>query len=101
MGRMVRKQIVLDAEMERELAARAEVLGLSQSELVRRAIGRYLHPPGGGSHRAQSMERLRDMWEQAEQMSTGSGGRRWTREEIHERPGDARRERAGVRRGHE
>lgn len=100
MGRMVRKQIVLDAEMERELAARSEVLGVSQSELVRRAIGRYLHPPGEGSHRALAIERLRDMWDRSEQMGIGSGGRRWTREELHERPGDARHEHPGVRRGH-
>ncbi len=99
MARMVRKQIVLDAELERELAARAEVLGVSQSEVVRRAVSRYLKPSGDASRRLRAFEDLQAMWEESERLRVGSGGARWTREEIHERPGAARHEHPGVRGG--
>jgi len=88
MGRMVRKQIVMDAEQERALAARARVLGISQSEFIRRAVERALVERG--SSRRTAWERARELMEQAPTLRTGSGGRRWTREELHERPGHRR-----------
>ncbi len=88
MGRMVRKQIVLDEELERELAARAKVMGVSQSELVRRAVSKLLLEEKGA--RASAWERARSVMLHAHTLRTGSGGRRWTREEVHERSGRPR-----------
>lgn len=88
MGRMVRKQIVMDAEQERALAARARALGISQSEFVRRAVERMLDERD--SSREDSWTRARELMERAPELRTGSGGRRWTREELYERPGRRR-----------
>jgi Arc/MetJ-type ribon-helix-helix transcriptional regulator len=99
MGRMVRKQIVMDAEQERALAARARALGISQSEFVRRAVEQLLDQPPAIDAQQRALTRLRESWAEAERLGTGSGGARWTREELHERPGLARHERSGVRRG--
>jgi hypothetical protein len=81
---MVRKQIVIDPETERALAERARELGVSQSALIRQAIDRLLE---------DSEEVCRDKaWDEAlafmkgeTRARAGSGGRKWTREEIHER----------------
>ncbi|MBA4370726.1 MAG: hypothetical protein C0418_04000 [Coriobacteriaceae bacterium] len=86
MGRMVRKQVVLSERLERALADKATELGVSQSEVVRLAVERFI----------EDLERDRRMraWEGFERLAdeaiargVGSGGRKWTREELHERPG--------------
>ena len=88
MARMVRKQIVLDPQLEREVAAKAQALGISQSDLIRRAIEAMLRP--GSDARDAAWQRVRASWEESARLGVGSGGRKWTREEIHERPGAAR-----------
>ena len=85
MARMVRKQIVLDPQLEREVAARAQDLGISQSEFIRRAIEAMRSPTHDSQEAAWA--RARNVMLQADTLRTGSGGRRWTRKEIHERPG--------------
>ncbi|MBW6468319.1 MAG: ribbon-helix-helix protein, CopG family [Anaerosomatales bacterium] len=84
MGRMVRKQIVMDAEQERAVAARARALGISQSEFVRRAVKHAL--TGDEPVKAEAWRQARELMDQAPELRTGSGGQRWTREELHERP---------------
>ena len=81
MGRMVRKQIVIDPEMEQALAERARVLGVSQSALVRQAIERLLEETA----REYRMKLMDEFVRVALESGAGSGGRKWTREEIHER----------------
>ncbi|MDF1543241.1 MAG: ribbon-helix-helix protein, CopG family [Anaerosomatales bacterium] len=88
MGRMVRKQIVMDAEQERAVAARARALGISQSEFVRRALKLAL--TDDDSLKTEAWRQARELMDQAAVLRTGSGGRRWTREELHERPGRRR-----------
>jgi hypothetical protein len=97
MGRMVRKQMYIDAELDKALTARADQLGVGQAQIVREALGQYLAAKQG-EMRDASIDRLRELW--AESDAHGYGGGDWrslTREELHERPGDARRERAHLR----
>ena len=63
---MVRKQLYIDDRHERDLKRRARELGVSEAELVRRALDaalageavrRPLHP-----ERADAMRRLRERW---------------------------------------
>lgn len=96
MERMVRKQLYIDAELDRALCARASALGVTQAQIVREALGRHL-VGGAEDARAAAVTRLQGLWAESRAEGLGSGGRRWTREELHERPGDARRERAGLR----
>lgn len=81
MGRMVRKQIVIEPEQERALAERARVLGVSQSALIRQAIDRLLEE----TDRDYRMRLVDEFVRVAMESKASSGGRKWTREEIHER----------------
>lgn len=90
MARMVRKQIVIDPEQERALEAHAKALGVSQSALIREAIDALLKDAEEQAQRKAAWEFLKSEFERADREGWGSGGRRWTREELHERGGSAR-----------
>jgi hypothetical protein len=84
MGRMVRKQLYLDDTQDAELARRARMLGVSQAEVVRRAVDQYLADERP-SAREHALDALKAAWAESDRRGVGSGGRRWTREELHER----------------
>lgn len=85
MGRMVRKQIVIEAEQQRALEDRARSLGVSQSSLVRDAIDAMLEGAVSKARREQAWEATLKAIERAERDGVGSRGQKWTREELHER----------------
>ena len=87
---MGRKQIVIDPEQERALEAHAKALGVSQSALIREAIDALLKDAEEQAQRKAAWEFLKSEFERANREGWGSGGRRWTREELHERGGSAR-----------
>jgi len=85
MSTMIRKQVYIEPRQEARLKSLAARLGLSEAELIRRAIdrlfsaewtwGRALHP--GAWERARA---LREAWiSNGEARSTV----RWTREELY------------------
>lgn len=90
MARMVRKQIVIEPEQERALEAHAKALGVSQSALIREAIDALLKDAEEQAQRKAAWKFLKSEFERADREGWGSGGRRWTREELHERGGSAR-----------
>ena len=90
MGRMVRKQINIEDELDVRLQQLAEEKGISQSEVVRQALERYLHETQVQT-REEALKALKEHWAEGERRGISSGGKKWTREEMHERPGDARR----------
>jgi hypothetical protein len=89
MNRMVRKQIYIESEQDARLKERARELGLTESEVIRRAIDEAL---SGTLRRSRAIE----AWDAALEFArarvnlpgAGSGGGRgWTREELYdERP---------------
>lgn len=85
MARMVRKQIVIEPEQERALEAHAKALGVSQSALIRQAIERLLADATEEQQRRDAWATIEDEWRRADREGWGSGGRTWTREELHER----------------
>ena len=85
MARMVRKQIVIEPEQERALEAHAKALGVSQSALIRQAIDSLLEQAAEQERRRAAWEAIEDLWRHADREGWGSGGRTWTREELHER----------------
>ncbi|MHB1016723.1 MAG: ribbon-helix-helix protein, CopG family [Coriobacteriia bacterium] len=85
MARMVRKQIVIEPEQERALEAHAKALGVSQSALIRQAIDSLLEDAEEQVRRREAWEAIEDLWRRADREGWGSGGRTWTREELHER----------------
>ncbi|MHB1135382.1 MAG: ribbon-helix-helix protein, CopG family [Coriobacteriia bacterium] len=85
MARMVRKQIVIDPDQERALEARAKALGVSQSALIREAIDSLLKDAEEQVRRQEAWAAIENEWRRADREGWGSGGRTWTREELHER----------------
>lgn len=83
MARMVRKQLYMDDVLDHELAQAAERLGVSQAEVVRRAVEAFLSGETGGGE-SLAMRQLREHWAEVDRLGIG-GGRNWTREELHER----------------
>ena len=59
MGRMVRKQIVIQGEQERALEERAAALGISQSALVREALDAFLGGASSDARKQRTWEELR------------------------------------------
>ena len=85
MERMVRKQVYIQAHQQRVLKRRAREQGITEAEVVRRAIeregegrsfrGGYPDPDAWQEARAFIVSRMGQ--------GTTAGGRRWTREEIY------------------
>lgn len=89
MGRMVRKQIVMEPEQEAALEKRAAELGISQSELIRRAIDEMLASEElGRQRRREAMKEFLRLADEGIAQGVGSYGATWTREELHERGSD-------------
>ncbi|MHB9003692.1 MAG: ribbon-helix-helix domain-containing protein [Coriobacteriia bacterium] len=89
MGRMVRKQIVMEPEQEAALEKAAAELGISQSELIRRAIDEMLASAElARERRRQGMREFLRLADEAVARGEGSYGATWTREELHERGND-------------
>lgn len=84
MGRMVRKQVYIEAEQERLLKQRSKELGVSEAELIRRGIdliGRA--PVVQPMDRATWEDEMAFIRERARIPALG-GEREWTREELYE-----------------
>ena len=99
MARMVRKQIVMEPEQETALAKLANDRGVSQSELIRRAIDGLLDQAEREAGHADPHGRLMDWFENAGRLGLvdETGKRQWTREELHERGSIRRHERRNLR----
>jgi len=86
---MVRKQLNITEELDCALAERARELGVSQSEVVRIAMERFV-VESEAERRERAWEDLERHWREADERGAHSGGSRPTREELHERPGHPR-----------
>lgn len=87
MGRMIRKQIVIDRELEERVSRLAGERGVSQSELIRLAIDEYLSHAIAEKARDEAFAELMEMFENAPDLGLTDehGNRTWTRESLHER----------------
>jgi hypothetical protein len=86
MGRMVRKQIVIEPEQDKLLADLAKERGVSQSQLIRTAIAEYVARVGAEAERDQAFERLMESFRNAPNLglTDEDGNRTWTRESLYE-----------------
>jgi hypothetical protein len=84
MARMVRKQLYLQEDLDRELAERARLLGVSQAELVRRAVELFLADERPGALES-AVRDIDAAWVRGDALGVGSWGATWTRDELHER----------------
>ncbi len=84
MGRMVRKQLYIDASQEALLKARASAQGVSESDLMREALDALL---SGTTSSRSADRRWRTLMSFAEErrVTVPEAPRTWTREDAHER----------------
>jgi hypothetical protein len=87
MARMVRKQLYIDAELDKALAARAAATGESQAEIVRTAVSRYLAGNERSTRDAAVDTYLRLVEETRRSGAFTMGGPIPSKEELHEREG--------------
>jgi predicted transcriptional regulator len=85
MTRMVRKQICIDAELDRRLAAMAGSRRMSQSEIVRDALSAFFdHETVEHQKRSEAVERFMEQGEQIGKLLP-PGWKPLTREEANAR----------------
>jgi hypothetical protein len=84
MARMIRKQVYIEPRQEAVLKRLARLLGLSEAEIIRRAIDQQTATVPAGHRDLGAWEREKTFI--AERMAEGpvSSTRRWSRDEIYE-----------------
>lgn len=84
MSQMVRKQVYIESRQQKTLKQQARALGISEAEIIRRAIDRQMLAVRVGSKDKKAWEREKAFI--AKRMAKGSisGGRQWRREEAYE-----------------
>ena len=83
MTRMVRKQIYINTEQDKELDRRSKELGMSQAELIRQYIDEGTARPTE-SERAKALEELLSDMKKRAKIRVPQTGRDWTRDELYE-----------------
>lgn len=89
MGRLVRKQLYIRKDQDRQLKRVAERLGLPEAEFVRMALDRALAEPAKPEPAARDLS----AWEEIEAFLKARhakgplpGTRDWKREDLYDRP---------------
>lgn len=84
---MVRKQVYLDEAQDRALKRHARELGVSEAEVVRRALDAVLQPAFAGSPLRGDLERLHALLREMDERTAGHGfpaDYRFHRQRLHE-----------------
>lgn len=88
MARMVRKQILLDEETDARLEALAHKRGVSQGEVVRRALADAYSAEEIRGRRDRAWDALERAWSRAAAAPSGCTGpppeRGWTRDDLYD-----------------
>ena len=83
--RMKRKQVYIYADQDRRLRALAHRRGTTESDLVRAGVDRILAEPLPHERDHQAWLKSREFIDSLIRLGPVKGGRRWTREDAHER----------------
>jgi hypothetical protein len=84
---MIRKQVYIEARQEEALRRRARTLGISQAELMRRALDAVLHEeriPGARPGQEAALEKLLDNARRISWRHRFPESYRFNREEVYE-----------------
>ena len=86
MGRMVRKQVYIEPEQDAFLKLRARELGLTEAELIRRAIRMFSTHDETTEDRPDlaAWERIKAASEERARVVSEEPGWTWSREELYE-----------------
>jgi hypothetical protein len=101
MSRLIRKQIYIEPEQDAVLKRRARELGVSESEIVRRAIDGTDADTSSEETRLAALEEVLSVMRARAALDVPQTGRTWTRDDLYEerfeRYGPPRHEHIGVR----
>jgi len=84
MGVMVRKQVYIEPRQETQLKQRAAETGMSEAEIIRQAIDRWLDEEARQRQAEEAWEKARTLMEERYAQGAVPGGRTWTRDELYE-----------------
>jgi hypothetical protein len=85
MPSMLRKQIYIAPRQERLLKSRASELHISESELIREGIDKALNAGAIAVHDPKAWDEEKKFITSLTKKRAVKGGRKWTREELHDR----------------
>ena len=83
MSRMVRKQLYIEPDQEALLKRRAAELGVTEAELIRRAIDQVGSYPRGLLPDRDAWEEAKALIQKRQRVTVPQAGRSWTREELY------------------
>lgn len=84
MHRMVRKQVYIESRQETTLKQQAKALGISEEEIIRRAIDRQMLSVRFSAKEKKAWEREKAFITKRMAKSPLTGSRQWRREEAYE-----------------
>ena len=84
MRRMVRKQVYIEPGQDARLKRQAAQLGVTEAELIRRAIDQAGAAPRGLPLDQGAWEEAKGIIQQRRGITVPQSGRSWTREELYE-----------------
>ncbi len=84
MTQMIRKQVYIQPEQDASLKQRAGMLGITEAEVIRRAIDRQMALLGPGIRDLSAWKRERAFISERMAGKPSAGGRRFRREEVYE-----------------
>ena len=81
---MVRKQVYIEPDQERFLKRRALELGVTEAELIRRAIDSLARAPVHPPFDPEAWQAVLDSMDERASLPTTGEGRAWRREDLYE-----------------
>lgn len=84
MSRMVRKQVYIEPRQDELLKRRAKELGVTEAELIRRAIDQAMRVSAALPPDQQAWEEEKAFIEERMRMDVPQTGRTWTRDELYD-----------------
>jgi hypothetical protein len=84
MGRMVRKQVYIEPRQDALLKQRAEILGVTEAELIRRGIDEVTAATADYDDRMKAWDEMKQYIREHRSFEVPQTERGWTREEIYE-----------------
>lgn len=87
MSGVVRRTVELSVEQNDFLQRRSREIGVTEDELVRRAIDAMNDDPDARSARRNAWTRLKSAMEQRTRIDVPQSGRTWAREDLYETDG--------------
>jgi predicted DNA-binding protein len=85
MARKVRKQVYIEAHQECALKRLAKKSGVTEAQIIRRALDQHLRDLESAERRKSALDRMDSFTARLIEQGPVPGGRTWRREDLYER----------------